>query len=130
MRRRTNKSEGGIRRATATGLVALLFLASFPGCTARHTPDWSRVQAITLDTKTEVHLYEDEGLQESRETTTGRFHSATADSLTLKFEDGGGRKLSADNRAQGIDSPSCMEALARMDRPGDRICGNGHRCQP
>ena len=44
MRRRTNKS-GGLRNATAGGLVPLLLLSSLPGCAVRDLSDWSKVQS-------------------------------------------------------------------------------------
>ena len=49
MRRRTNKS-GGLRNATAGGLVPLLLLSSLPGCAVRDLSDWSKVQAVAPDT--------------------------------------------------------------------------------
>ncbi len=64
MRRRTSKS-GGLRNATAGGLVPLLLLSSLPGCAVRKLSDWSKVQAVAPDTKTEVQLYEDALLPES-----------------------------------------------------------------
>ena len=91
MRRRTNKSGGGLRNTTATGLVPLLLLASFPGCTARHLPDWSEVESVEPETKTEVRLYEDptvSNLPGGRREIEGRFHSATPNSVTLQLEGG------------------------------------------
>ncbi len=44
--------------------------------------DWSRVQAVPHDTKTKVLLYQDAAPRESRR-IKGRFHSATAESITL-----------------------------------------------
>ncbi len=88
MRSLTRKNGGWLRKTTVTGLLPLLFLASFPGCTAKHMPDWSKVQAVVPDTKTEVQLHEEEALPEDNENIEGRFDTATADSLTLKFEDG------------------------------------------
>ena len=49
--------------------------------------DWSRVQAVPHDTKTVVRLYQDAASPESRR-IKGRFHLATADSITLVIEDG------------------------------------------
>ena len=49
--------------------------------------DWSRVQAVPHDTKTGVRLYQDAASPESRR-IKGRFHLATADSITLVIEDG------------------------------------------
>ena len=86
MRRRTNKSGEGLRKTTAVGLVTLLLLASVPGCTARHLPDWSTVQAVKPGTKTEVQLYEDELLLGHSDKIKGRFHSVTDDSVTLQIK--------------------------------------------
>ena len=49
--------------------------------------DWSRVQAVARDTKTKVLLYQDAAPRENR-MIKGRFDSATADSITLRLEDG------------------------------------------
>lgn len=82
---------GFFRKATAGGLV-LLLMTVLPGCAARHMPDWSKVQAVPPQTKTEIQLYEDEAPQGSRK-VRGRFHSATADSLTLTLKGGQTRTL-------------------------------------
>ena len=66
----------------ATGLVPLLLLVSGPGCVARHMPDWSKVQSVAPETKTEVQLYDGE------QKIKGRFLSATDDSITLRLKDG------------------------------------------
>ncbi len=87
MRRRINKNGGGLRNTTATGLVPLLLLASVPGCTARHMPDWSTVQAMKPGTKTEVQLYEDEVLPEHGEKINGRIRSTTNESITMDLTD-------------------------------------------
>ena len=58
------RNDGGLfRKTTATGLVLLLLLFLLPSCAARHMPDWSRVQAVPPQTKTEVQLYKDEALK-------------------------------------------------------------------
>ena len=49
--------------------------------------DWSRVQAVPHNSKVVVLLYQDEALRGNRR-IMGRFDSATADSITLVFEDG------------------------------------------
>ena len=49
--------------------------------------DWSRVQAVPHNTKTEVRLYQDAAPRENRR-IRGRFDSATADSITLRLKDG------------------------------------------
>ena len=87
MRNFTRYNYGWFRRITATGLVPLLLLTAVPGCVARHTPDWSKMQAVAPNTKTEVQLYKDQAPQGSHK-IKGRFLSATADSVKLKFKDG------------------------------------------
>ena len=87
MRCRTNKNGGGIKNITAAGLVPLLLLASVPGCTARHIPDWSTVQAVKPGTKTEVQLYEDDVLLGHGEKIKGRIRSTTDESITLDLKD-------------------------------------------
>ena len=68
-------------------LALLLLLSILPACAVRHRPDWSRVQAVSPKTKTEVQLYKDEAPQGSQK-IKGRFDSATTDSLTLRLKDG------------------------------------------
>ena len=68
-------------------LVALLLVTVLPGCVARHMLDWSNVQAVVPETKTEVHLFKDSAPQGARK-ITGRFLSTTDDSVTLKLKDG------------------------------------------
>ena len=53
---------------------------------ARTLSDWSRIEAVPVGTKTEVQLYDDEAPPDSRR-VTGRFHAATADTLTLTLEE-------------------------------------------
>ena len=85
-------TKGLFRKTTASALALLLSLSLLPSCAARHTPDWSRVQAVPPKTKTDVHLYKDEAHQGSRK-IKGRFDSAAADSITLKLKDGQTRTL-------------------------------------
>lgn len=76
-----------IRRITATELVLLLLLVGLSGCAARHLPDWSWVQDVPPDTKTEVQLYKDKaihGVQKFK----GRFIAATNNSVTLNLKNG------------------------------------------
>ena len=80
-------NDGRFRTIMVTGLVPLLLLAGLPGCVARHMPDWSKVQAVAPDTRTEVQLYKEAASQGSRK-VKGRFLSATGDSLMLKLKDG------------------------------------------
>ena len=35
------------RKTVASGLAVSMLLTVLPGCTARHMPDWSRVQAVS-----------------------------------------------------------------------------------
>ena len=44
--------------------------------------EWSRVEAVPVGTQTEMHLHDAEAPPDSRR-VTGRFHAATADTLTL-----------------------------------------------
>ena len=85
-------TKGLFTKTTASALALLLSLSLLPSCAARHTPDWSRVQAVPPKTKTDVHLYKDEAHQGSRK-IKGRFDSAAADSITLKLKDGQTRTL-------------------------------------
>lgn len=80
-------NDGRLRTILATGLVPLLLLTGLPGCVARHMPDWSKVQAVAPDTKTEVQLYKEKSSQRSQK-IKGRFFSATAGSVTLKLKNG------------------------------------------
>ena len=84
---------GGLfRKTTASALALLLSLSLLPSCAARHTPDWSRVQAVPPKPKTDVQLYKDEVPQGSRK-IKGRFDSATDGSITLRLKDGQTRTL-------------------------------------
>ena len=95
-----------IRTTTAAGLLPLL-LASLPACATRSTRaampavsqpaarapwwsaeplTWARVEAVPVGTRTEVQLYDDEALPDSRR-VTGRFHAAMADTLTLMLDE-------------------------------------------
>ena len=89
---RLSRNNRSLFRQTATGLALLLFLSLLPACAARHMPDWSRVQAVSPKTKTEVQLYKDEVPQGSRK-IKGRFDSATDGSITLRLKDGQTRTL-------------------------------------
>ena len=80
------------RKTTASGLALLLSLSLLPSCAARHTPNWSRVQAVPPKTKIEVQLYKDEAPQGSRK-VKGRFDSAATGSVTLTLKDGQTRTL-------------------------------------
>ena len=85
-------TKGLFTKTTASALALLLSLSLLPSCAARHTPDWSRVQAVSPKTKTEVQLYKDEVPQGSRK-IKGRFDSATDGSITLRLKDGQTRTL-------------------------------------
>ena len=87
------RNDGGLfRKTTARALALLLSLSLLPACAARHMPDWSRVQAVPFQTKTEVQLYKDDAPQGSRK-IKGRFESSTDGSITLKLKDGQTRTL-------------------------------------
>ena len=58
--RLTGNNGGLFGKTMATGLALLLLPFILPACAARHMPDWSRVQAVSPKTKTEVQLYKDE----------------------------------------------------------------------
>ena len=76
------------RRSTAAGLVLLLVLAGWPPtAAAKIRPDWSRVQRVTPGTRTTVLLYKDQAPQ-GKTKVEGRFHSATAEAITLLLPDG------------------------------------------
>ena len=92
MKTPTRNNGGLFRKTAATGLMLSLFLSLLPGCVARHMPDWSRVQAVPPQTKTEVQLYKDKAPQGSRK-IKGHLHSVTTDSITLKLKDGQARTL-------------------------------------
>ena len=92
----TNTSTGRARHSEmskVTGMllvVALLFSSqapaaeAFPGNIKR---DWSRVQTVPPGTRTTVVLYRDLAPRGKRK-IKGRFHSATAESVTLQLEQG------------------------------------------
>lgn len=85
MRSLTRSNGGWLRNMTATGLVVLLLLASLPGCTGRHLPDWSTVQAVKPNTKTEVTLYKDRTPPGPGQKFRGRVLSTTENSVTLEL---------------------------------------------
>ena len=87
MRNLTRIRISRFRKTVAAGLVPLLLLTVLPGCVARHLPDWSRVQAVSPETETEVQLYKDSAPNGERK-VKGHFLSATDDSVTLKLKDG------------------------------------------
>ncbi len=77
----------GVQKTVAVTLVPLLLLITLPGCTARHMPDWSTVQAMKPGTRTEVQLYEDELLLGHGEKINGRIRSTTNESITMDLTD-------------------------------------------
>lgn len=88
----TRNQKSLIKKTIATGLVPVLLLMVLSGCGGpkRHMPTWSRVQAVSPQTKTEVRLYKDEAPEGSRR-VNGRFHSATDNFVTLTLPDGQNR---------------------------------------
>ena len=62
---------------------------------ARTLSEWSRIEAVPVGTRTEVQLHDDEAPPDSRR-VMGRFHSATADTLTLTLDDSSTRPLARD----------------------------------
>ena len=85
-----------IQRITSIGVALLLLLTTVPGCTARNKADWSKIQAVAPDTKTEVQLYEGVVPHEEQK-IKGRFVSATPDSVTLQLKDGRARTVQKDD---------------------------------
>ncbi len=109
MRRRTNKSGGGIKNITATGLVPLLLLASMPGCggwSVDPMPTWPKVQGVKPGTKTEVQLYKDKAPQ-GRQKIKGRFLSATDDSVTLELTE----RIHTDLRTRTLQKSDVRKVL-------------------
>ena len=86
MKNLTGNNSGQFRKTMAAGLVPLLLLTHLSGGTERDKADWSRVQAVSPETKTEVQLSENKVSLDQE--TQGRFHSATVDSVTLELEGG------------------------------------------
>ncbi len=100
------------KKTMASGLVVSVLLTVLPGCTARHMPDWSRVQAVSPQTKTHVRLYSNQKVQ-------GRFHSAADDSLHAAGW--AGAHLAQAVRTQGRHPSRLVGRVARVD------CGGGNR---
>lgn len=75
-------------------VVALLFSSQAPAAEAfwRYKRDWSRVQIVRPGTRTTVLLYKDRAPRGKRK-FSGRFHSATVDSVTLLLPGGQTRTL-------------------------------------
>ena len=92
-----------IKAATAAGLVPLLVVTSLSACAtlARRSSvlagfqsparplsgEWSQVEAVRVGTSMRVQLHESEPLYRGSRTMHGRFHSATADTLTLTLDE-------------------------------------------
>ena len=95
---------------TATALVPLLVVTSVPGCATlphrgsvrvgaaelqpaeQSLPGWARVEAVRVGTPIKVQLHDADSSRGSR-TLQGRFHAATADTLTVTLDDGQMRTL-------------------------------------
>ena len=87
MRNSTGRDTREVAKIAAAGVI-LLLLFGVPGCSAREIPDlsdWSKIEAIPPDTKTEVQVSAANVPMDQE--TEGEFHAATGDSLTLRFED-------------------------------------------
>ena len=62
---------------------------------ARTLSEWSRIEAVPVGTRTAVQLHDDEAPPDSRR-VMGRFHSATADTLTPTLDDSSTRPMARD----------------------------------
>ena len=93
-----------LKKAMASGLAVSVLLTVLSGCTARHLPAWSRVQAVSPQTKMHVRLYSNRKVQ-------GSFHSAADDSLTLTLRDGQARTLSKQSVHKVFTRRSWWEGL-------------------
>lgn len=90
-------------RIVSAGLIPLLILGTVPGCSARHRPDWDKVQALPEGKQVEVQLYKDEGRSprsgRPRMMTPkvrGHFLSASESSIAItekSLKDGGSRSV-------------------------------------
>ena len=76
-------SPGKLRAVLSVGL--LLFGAM--ACANRDWSDWTKVQALTADTRTEVQLHKDAVTRQNRK-IKGRLYAVTDDSITLRLKDG------------------------------------------
>ena len=93
-----------LKKAMASGLAVSVLLTVLSGCTAWHLPAWSRVQAVSPQTKMHVRLYSNRKVQ-------GSFHSAADDSLTLTLRDGQARTLSKQSVHKVFTRRSWWEGL-------------------
>ena len=78
---------GNAEKVTVPSSRSLLVMTSLSGCVSRHLPDWSRMQAVKPDTKTEVRLYKNMIPTGGGHKFRGRFLSTTDDSVTLELTD-------------------------------------------
>ena len=86
---RPNQQEGTAGSLWRRLIVLSLCVCLLPACAARRMPDWTRVQAVPRETKTEVQLHQDKTRPGGKsQKIKGQFQLATADSITLKLEDG------------------------------------------
>ena len=79
---------GKVKTVLAGGL--LLFGAT--ACANRDWSDWAKVQALAVETRTEVQLHKEVVPQGNRK-VKGRLHAVTDDSITLQLKDGQQRTL-------------------------------------
>lgn len=91
-----------------------LLLLGVTACANRDWSDWSRVQAVQAETRTEVQLHEDAAPWDDRK-IKGRLHSVTDDSITLQLKDGRQRTVrKQDVQRVGIRKPfSKLKLLLR-----------------
>ena len=103
-------SRGRLKAFFSAGLLLLGVTA----CANRDWSDWSRVQAVQAETRTEVQLHEDAAPWDNRK-IKGRLHSVTDDSITLQLKDGRQRTVHKhDVQRVGIRKPfSKLKLLLR-----------------
>ncbi len=100
------RHSGQFMKTTATGMAALLLLASLPGCVARHMPDWEKVENIRDNTVTRVELYEDNSLGAGPTKHKGQFYGASSRSMTI---------VSTDGTSQTFQRPDIRNVLVERD---------------
>ena len=66
-------------------LLGGVLLVGLSACATRNLSDWTRVQSVPPETRTEVQLYRDEATAENWK-IKGHFHAATENSITLQLK--------------------------------------------